>query len=27
MMTLIAKPLSDAEIANLAAYYHSLGRP
>jgi cytochrome c553 len=27
MMTLMAKPLSDADIANLAACYHSLGRP
>jgi cytochrome c553 len=24
MMSLIVKPLSDADIANLAAYYHSL---
>jgi cytochrome c553 len=24
MMSLIAKPLTDADIANLAAYYHSL---
>jgi cytochrome c553 len=24
MMSLIIKPLSDADIANLAAYYHSL---
>ncbi|SAL53457.1 cytochrome c class I [Caballeronia sordidicola] len=27
MMTMMAKPLSDTDIANLAAYYHSLGRP
>ncbi|MDR5753353.1 MULTISPECIES: cytochrome c [unclassified Caballeronia] len=27
MMTLMAKPLTDADIANLAAYYHSLGKP
>jgi cytochrome c553 len=27
MMTLMVKPLSDADIANLAAYYHSLGHP
>ncbi len=26
MMTVVAKPLSDADIANLAAFYHSLGR-
>ena len=25
MMTLMAKPLSDTDIANLAAFYHSLG--
>jgi cytochrome c553 len=24
MMTMMAKPLSDTDIANLAAYYHSL---
>lgn len=27
MMTMMAKPLSDADVANLAAYYHSLGKP
>jgi cytochrome c553 len=27
MMTLMVKPLSDADIENLAAYYHSLGHP
>jgi cytochrome c553 len=27
MMSMMAKPLSDADIANLAAYYHSLGKP
>ena len=26
MMTMMAKPLSDTDIANLAAYYHSLGK-
>lgn len=26
MMTMMAKGLSDADIANLAAYYHSLGK-
>lgn len=26
MMTIVAKGLSDADIANLAAYYHSLGK-
>jgi cytochrome c553 len=26
MMSMVAKPLSDADIANLAAFYHSLGR-
>jgi cytochrome c553 len=25
MMSVVAKPLSDADIANLAAFYHSLG--
>jgi cytochrome c553 len=27
MMSMMAKTLSDADIANLAAYYHSLGKP
>jgi cytochrome c553 len=27
MMNMMAKPLSDADIANLAAYYHSLKAP
>jgi cytochrome c553 len=27
MMTVMAKPLSDADIANLAGYYHSLAHP
>ena len=27
MMTLMAKSLSDADVANLATYYHSLGKP
>lgn len=26
MMSIIAKSLSDSDIANLAAYYHSLGK-
>lgn len=26
MMTMMAKGLSDADVANLAAYYHSLGK-
>lgn len=26
MMTMMAKPLSDTDIANLAAYYHGLGK-
>ncbi|SAK90551.1 cytochrome c family protein [Caballeronia hypogeia] len=26
MMTMMAKTLSDADVANLAAYYHSLGK-
>lgn len=26
MMSMVAKPLTDADIANLAAFYHSLGR-
>lgn len=26
MMSMVAQPLSDADIANLAAFYHSLGR-
>ncbi|MDR5773744.1 cytochrome c [Caballeronia sp. LP006] len=26
MMSMVAKPLSEADIANLAAYYHSLGK-
>ncbi|BCQ26947.1 c-type cytochrome (plasmid) [Caballeronia sp. NK8] len=26
MMSMMAKTLSDADIANLAAYYHSLGK-
>ncbi|BCZ78044.1 c-type cytochrome [Paraburkholderia terrae] len=26
MMSLVAKPLSDDDIANLAAFYHGLGR-
>jgi cytochrome c553 len=26
MMSVVAKPLSDDDIANLAAFYHSLGR-
>ena len=26
MMSMVAKPLSDVDIANLAAFYHSLGR-
>ena len=26
MMSMVAKPLSDTDIANLAAFYHSLGR-
>ncbi|MFM0325204.1 c-type cytochrome [Caballeronia glebae] len=27
MMSMMAKTLSDADVANLAAYYHSLGKP
>jgi cytochrome c553 len=27
MMSMMVKPLSDADIANLAAFYHSLGHP
>jgi cytochrome c553 len=27
MMTVMAKTLSDKDVANLAAYYHSLGKP
>ncbi|AQH03633.1 cytochrome C554 (plasmid) [Burkholderia sp. KK1] len=26
MMTMMAKTLSDADVANLSAYYHSLGK-
>ena len=26
MMSMMAKTLSDADVANLAAYYHSLGK-
>ncbi|SAK81834.1 cytochrome c family protein [Caballeronia pedi] len=26
MMTMMAKTLTDADVANLAAYYHSLGK-
>lgn len=26
MMSVVAKPLSDDDIANFAAFYHSLGR-